>query len=54
MQAETFALALAAGPPTIFQDREDVAAGELASCRFYEGETSLETRQVFMAGPDDE
>jgi len=26
-------MALAAGLPTIFQDGEDVAAGELASCR---------------------
>ena len=35
MQAETFKelMALAAGLPTNFQDREDVAAGGLASYR---------------------
>jgi hypothetical protein len=45
---------LAAGLPTIFQDREDVAAGGLASCRLYQRETSLEMRQRFIVGPDDE
>ena len=47
-------MALAAGLPTIFQDREDIAAGGLASCRLYQRETSLEMRQRFIVGPDDE
>jgi len=47
-------MALAAGLPTIFQDREDVAAGGLASYRLCQRGTSLKTRQFFMAGPDDE
>jgi hypothetical protein len=45
---------LAAGLPTIFQDREDVAAGGFGSYRLCQRHTSLEVRQVFMAGPDDE
>jgi len=44
-------MALAAGLPTIFQDREDIAAGGLASCRLYQRETSLEMRQRFIVGP---
>jgi hypothetical protein len=44
----------AAGLPTIFQDREDVAAGGFGSYRLCQRHTSLEVRQVFMAGPDDE
>jgi len=47
-------MALAAGLPTIFQDRKDVAAGGLESYRLCRRETSLEVRQLFMAGPDDE
>jgi hypothetical protein len=47
-------MALAAGLPTIFQDREDVAAGGFASYRLCQRETSLEVRQLFMAGPGDE
>jgi hypothetical protein len=46
--------ALAAGLPINLQDREDVAAGGLASYRRCQRETSLKTRQLFMAGPDDE
>jgi hypothetical protein len=46
-------MALAASLPTIFQDRANVAAGGLASYRLCQRETSLEMRQVFMAGPDD-
>jgi hypothetical protein len=42
------------GLPTIFQDRVNVAAEGPASYRRYQRETSLEMRQVFMAGPDDE
>jgi hypothetical protein len=47
-------MALAAGLPTIFQDREDVAAGGFGSYRLCQRHTSLEVRQLFMAGPDDE
>jgi hypothetical protein len=47
-------MALAAGPADIFQDREDVVAGGLAGYRLYRCETSLEMRQVFVAGPDHE
>jgi hypothetical protein len=47
-------VALAAGLPTIFQDREDVAAGGFGSYRLCQRHTSLEVRQLFMAGPDDE
>jgi hypothetical protein len=34
-------MALAAGLPTIFQDREDVAAGGFGSYRLYRRETHL-------------
>ena len=46
-------MALAAGLPTIFQDRKDVAAGGLESYRLCRRETSLEVRQRFIVGPDD-
>jgi hypothetical protein len=45
-------MALAAGLPINFQDREDVAAGGLASYRLCQ--PLLEMRQLFMAGPGDE
>jgi hypothetical protein len=47
-------MALAAGLPINFQDREDVAAGGLASYRLCQRHTSWEMRQLFMAGPGDE
>ena len=56
MQAETFAhllmkelMALAAGLPTIFQDREDVAAGGFASYWLCQRHTSWQ-----FGSPDDE
>jgi hypothetical protein len=56
MQAETFAhllmkelMALAAGLPTIFQDREDVAAGGFASYWLCQRHTSWQ-----RGSPDDE
>ena len=61
MKAETFPhtyskmlMALAAGLPTIFQDRANVAAGGVESYRLFQRETSLEVRQRFIVGPDDE
>jgi len=37
----------------IFHDRENVVPGGFASYRLCQRETSVQVRQVFMAGPDD-
>jgi hypothetical protein len=60
MQVETFlsqdegADGARRGPADDLSGSGGRAAGGLASYGLYQRETSLEMRQVFMAGPDDE
>jgi hypothetical protein len=39
---------------TIFRDREDVRPEGLRATGFFQRETSLEMKQRFIVGPDDE